>query len=248
MGVVVSAIATGLVHNIGADCVNNKEKITDTDNKDQEEGVKVTKIGDSPQRIQTPGFPTVTLLPAPSSSPVLNTANVTKEYSKSEPPPPPPPSRLYPPSPTRSAPTAPVPAVINKQTLNTSSAPENNSENKSVEKIIETIRRDIIDSDISNNNTKSIDYENDKQENEVNANHHQQSNSNDNNSLDQNVFSISPVFFAKSGSETVNYPETTLPIVSLLPTLTEEISLTLAQSQAWVYIFLEKSLSRKNFQ
>ena len=56
MGVVVSAIATGLVHNIGADCVNNKDKIQDQ----AEDGVKVTKTksGDSPHRIQTPGYPT----------------------------------------------------------------------------------------------------------------------------------------------------------------------------------------------
>ena len=230
MGVVVSAIATGLVHNIGADCVHDKDNIQDTDKV--EDGVKVTKpkSGDSPHRIQTPGYPTVTLLPSPSS--VLKTANINKEYSKSDPPPPPPPpSRLYQPSPSPALTiTAPVSVVKHKQTLNTSPAPENINDNKNVENILETIRQDIIDSDISNNNTKSIDYENDEQQTEVNANNHQ-SNSN-NNSLDKNIFSISPELLdKKSESETVNYPETTLPIVSLLPTLTEEITLTLAQSQ-----------------
>ena len=121
MGVVVSAIATGLIHNIGVDCNCANKKIEESSNDvdDIKEEVTLKEASKpSPQKIKTPGFPSITFHQDQAPSSPLKSANINKEQSVL--PPPPPPQVLYPPNPSPVPPPPPpaippVPGVKHKQ-------------------------------------------------------------------------------------------------------------------------------------
>ena len=127
MGIVVSAVATGLLHNIAcskeAGSTEDKREVTTVETGVGTEADTIRGQADSPQRIRTPGYPQIVISPPPGHD---SGSRVNKEVPSEAGIPP---SRLYPPlagKPSSSAQivrTAPV--IKHQQTLNNSSI-ENN--------------------------------------------------------------------------------------------------------------------------
>ena len=88
MGIVVSAVATGLVHNIACskEIKSKEDKVimVEAGVETGQEGVKV-QGQDSPQRIRTPGYPQILI-----SSGRDSVSKVNKDLREGEVPPPPP--------------------------------------------------------------------------------------------------------------------------------------------------------------
>ena len=228
MGIVVSAVATGLVHNIAC----SKE----TESREDKVGVASVEVGvetdleaarvqqghESPQRIRTPGYPQI-LISSPSGRDSVSKVNKDL-LRETELPPPPPPSRLYPPLAGQTPPPAQIvrtaQVIKHKQTLNNSSVENNDIKSdheirakndvttdiKEVDKESEAIRED--------NETKLLVRENSKDK-----------------TLSSEKLSESELLGQLSTLSSLSPMSlTSLPIVSLLPTLTEEITLTLERS------------------
>ena len=223
MGIVVSAVATGLVHNIACskETESKEDKVTTVEaavetNPEVEEGTKV-RGQDSPQsqRIRTPGYPQI-LIPSPLSG---RDSRVSKDLVReAEVPPPPPPSRLYPPLAGQTPPPAQIvrtaPVIKHKQTLNINSSVENND----------------IKSDHEIRTQNDVNKENE----EVVIEESQAIPEDETKLLASVDYKDTPLPVEKLSESQLLLGQlstlTSLPIVSLLPTLTEEITLTLERS------------------
>ena len=216
MGIVVSAVATGLVHNIACNketrAKEDKVKLTMVEaGVETDKDPETIRIRESPQRIKTPGYPQIVI-----TSPLESKVN-----SEGELPPPPPPSRLYPPIAGQTPPPAQIvrtaPVIKHKQTLNNSSAGNND------------IKSDHeIRNDVNKDNEELVEESQVIREDKTNL---LASGDTKDKSLPVEKLSESELLGQLSTLSNLSPMSlTSLPIVSLLPTLTEEITLTLERS------------------
>ena len=86
MGVVVSAVASGIVQNIQADLVKAREQQEGKGEAEIVKGRQQESRAESPGRIQTPGYPPVILPPppAPASSAVVTASQATNDTQSKE--------------------------------------------------------------------------------------------------------------------------------------------------------------------
>ena len=223
MGIVVSAVATGLLHNIAcskeAGSTEDKREVTTVETGVGTEADTIRGQADSPQRIRTPGYPQIVISPPPGHD---SGSRVNKEVSSEAGIPP---SRLYPPlagKPSSSAQivrTAPV--IKHQQTLNNSSIENNgmkldyeSAAQNDVNKENEAVSENKMDGRLFQGNETSLLVGDSKKK-----------------LLPIEKLSESELLgqlSTLSGVSPLSLPS--LPIVSLLPTLTEEITLTLERS------------------
>ena len=221
MGIVVSAVATGLVHNIACskETKSKEDKVimVEAGVETDQEGVRV-QGQDSPQRIRTPGYPQILITSGRDS-----VSKVNKDLREGEVPPPPSASRLYPPLSGQTPPPAQIvrtaPVIKHKQTLNNSSVENNEIKSDHEIKAQNDVNKDNEEVNeeseaILENETKLLVSVNSKDK-----------------FLPAEKLSESELLGQLSTLSSLSPMSlTSLPIVSLLPTLTEEITLTLERS------------------
>ena len=175
MGVVVSAVASGLVQNVKADLIKEKEEkeVKDADRKQQD------RIVESPGRIQTPGYPSIILQQETTPTPTTTTTL---------------------------PPTLPPPIIITPVTADVLE-PSDDQVREEVEEVegVTCQSPSFLDNILSSLRMSSQSVEEPNHEPEPEP---------------------------EPEPESEFFPVERLPVVSLLPTLTEEISISLAQSQS----------------
>ena len=215
MGVVVSAVASGIVQNIQADLVKAREQQEGKGEAEIVKGRQQESRAESPGRIQTPGYPPVILPPppAPASSAVVTASQANNDWHE-------------------------VPHTQSKEGTN-KRGEEGREGQEQEEPTVEVVKEEEVVNSKSpsflDNIFSSLRLTSPTQTQSVSASLPQpatavQSQLEPGEEKLEPVEPVKPIESVESVSPGGFFPADSLPVVSLLPTLTEEITISLSHS------------------